>query len=580
MQWKLKQHNKLKVHHLMKALPCGRLLAEVLESRMAPGMPEKLLHEPMSLLENPYDIEGIKEVARAIIRGVRKHHVFYIYADYDVDGLTSGYIMYSFLQEIGAYDVSVHFPERHEGYGLNMNYCSEILAEQINEDPDHDVTLVTVDNGITKHEEINFLREHDVNVVVTDHHEMDEALGKPNVPVCDPKASTSKVGEHLCGAGVAWKICSVMEDILEREYDYPPIDRMTKYIPYVALGTVADVMPMVPENMALVNLGLCMINDRKSPLFSCFIEYLQKDYISAETFGWEIAPMLNACGRMGEIKTGAKLLFAEDHDDIMELLKEIDDLNYKRKKQQKDFVANVQKNPPADDAKIALFELDKKNGGIAGPVAGRVAEEYQRPAIIYHEAYDTDDEPVYKGSVRSIPGIDILSFLKAEQESGVIKQAGGHAGAAGITFYRSDEKMAKFIEDAKEALKDVKPVEPTIVLDSEVTFSDLTTSNMDELALIPYDKSTCPAPNFYMMDVQVEAKQPFKNKDHLVLNAKDKDGKKLTLVGWGMYPTYEKIGKPAKMNIAGTISTVGFNDFTTKRKKDDITFRIIDMKAS
>ncbi len=580
MKWKFKQHNKLTVHHLMKSLPCGRLLAEVLESRMAPGMPEKLLHEPMELLENPYDIEGIEEVARAIIKAVRKHHVFYIYADYDVDGLTSGYIMYSFLQEIGAYDVSVHFPERHEGYGLNMNYCSEILYEQIEEDHDHDATLVTVDNGITKHQEINFLKEHGVNVVVTDHHEMDEALGKPDAPVCDPKASESKVGEHLCGAGVAWKVCSVIEDILEREYDYPPIDRMTKYIPYVALGTVADVMPMVPENMALVNLGLCMINDRKNELFNCFMEYLQKDYISAETFGWEIAPMLNACGRMGETRTGAELLMASDKENIMENLKAVDDLNYKRKKQQKDFILSIQKNPPADSDKIILIELDKKEAGIAGPVAGRVAEDYQRPAIIYHEAYDTDGEPVYKGSVRSVPGVDILSFLKAEQESGVIKQAGGHAGAAGVTFFRSDEKMAQFKEDAKTVLKEVKPVEKTIVLDSEVTFKDLTTSNMDELALIPYDKSTCPAPNFYMQEVTVQAKQPFKNKDHLVLEAKDKEGKKLTLVGWGMYPDYAKIGAPSKMNIAGTISTVGFNDFTTKRKKDDITFRIIDMQAS
>ena len=562
----------------MKALPCGRLLAEVLESRMAPGMPEKLLHEPMSLLENPYNIEGIEEAAREIIKGVRKHHVFYIYADYDVDGLTSGYIMHNFLQEIGAYEVNVHFPERSEGYGLSMNYCSEILTEQINEDPWHDVTLVTVDNGITKHKEINFLKEHDVNVVITDHHEMDEALGKPDVPVCDPKASTNKVGEHLCGAGVVWKVCSVIEDILEREYGYPPIDRMTKYIPYVALGTVADVMPMVPENMALVNLGLCMINDRKNELFNCFMEYLQKDYISAEVFGWEIAPMLNACGRMGETVTGAKLMCAFEKEDIMEYLKEVDDLNYKRKKQQKDFLAGI-KAPSAED-KIVLVELDKAKAGIAGPVAGRVAEEYQRPAIIYHEAYDSDGEPVYKGSVRSISGIDILSFLKAEQEKGVIKQAGGHAGAAGITFYRSDAKMAQFVEDAKATLKDLKPVEKTITLDSEVTFKDLTTDNMDELALIPYDKSTCPAPNFYMKDVAVTAKQPFKNKDHLVLEAKDKEGKKLTLVGWGMFPDYAKIGKPEKMDIAGAISTVGFNDFTTKRKKDDITFRIIDMKAS
>lgn len=577
MQWKIKQHNKLTVNHLMKSLSCGRLLAEVLESRMAPGTPEKLLHEPELLLENPYDIEGVAEVANKIIGFIKEGKRIYIYADYDVDGLTSGYIMTSFLREIGAKEVLPHFPERSEGYGLSMEFCKEIV-EDLN---GQSAALITVDNGVTKHEEINFLMEHGIDVVVTDHHEMDTALGMPNVPTCDPKASESRKGEHLCGAGVAWKVCSVIEDILEQEGTLSESgDLMTKYIPYVALGTVADVMDMVPENMALVNIGLYMINERKNLLTNCFIEYLQKDYVTAETFGWEIAPMLNACGRMGSTDTGAMLMFCTEHDEVMELLKDIDDMNYARKKKQKDYMAIVQKNPPAADDKITLVELKESDGGIAGPAAGRIAEEFQRPAIVYHQAYDGDGEPVYKGSVRSLPGIDILPFLKAEQEKGVIKQAGGHAGAAGITFYRSTSKLAQFVEDAKVALKDLKPIEKVITLDSEVTFKDLTVDNIDELALIPYDKSTCPAPNFYMTEVEVEAKQPFKNKDHLVLNAKDKNGKKLTLVGWGMFPAYEKIGKPDKINIVGTISTVGFNDFTTKRKKDDITFKIIDMKAS
>ena len=573
MYWKIKRHNELTVQHLMKAIPCGRLLAEVLESRMAPGIPEKLLHDPMELIENPYDIEGIEEVTRQIIKAVCDSHFFYIYADYDVDGLTSGYIMSKFLEELGSKAV-VHFPERTEGYGLSVEFCKEVVESK----ESRAITVITVDNGITKHDEINFLKEHDINVIVTDHHEADKVSGIPDVPVCDPKASKNKVGEHLCGAGVAWKVCSVIEDILEREYGLEKTDRMSKYVPYVALGTVADVMPMVPENMALVNLGLYIINERKNLLFNCFMEYLQKEYINAETFAWELAPMLNACGRMGETRTGANLLLSDSRDEILETLKEIDDLNYKRKKQQNDFMAGIEE--PSNEDKIVLIELDKNSPGIAGPVAGKIAETYQRPAIVYHEAYDSDGEPVYKGSVRSVLGIDILSFLKREQERGVIKQAGGHAGAAGITFYRSDSKMSQFIEDARTALKDLKPVEKTIMLDSEVTFKDLTTDNMDELALIPYDKNICPAPNFYMKDVAVTAKQPFKNKDHLVLEAKDKEGKKLTLVGWGMFPNYVRIGKPEKMDIAGAISTVGFNDFTTKRKKDDITFRIIDMKAS
>lgn len=573
MQWKIKRHNELTVQHLMKAIPCGRLLAEVLESRMAPGIPEKLLHDPMELIENPYDIEGIEEVARQIIKAVCDSHFLYIYADYDVDGLTSGYIMSKFLEELGGKAV-VHFPERTEGYGLSMEFCKEVVESK----ESRAITIITVDNGITKHDEINFLKEHDINVIVTDHHEADEVSGIPSVPVCDPKASKNKVGEHLCGAGVAWKVCSVIEDILEREYGLEKTDRMSKYVPYVALGTVADVMPMVPENMALINLGLYIINERKNLLFNCFMEYLQKEYINAETFAWELAPMLNACGRMGETRTGANLLFASSKEETMEWLKDIDDLNYKRKKQQNDFLSSIEE--PSDDDKIILVELDKNYTGIAGPVAGKIAETYQRPAIVYHEAYDSDEEPVYKGSVRSVLGIDILSFLKAEQEKGIVKQAGGHAGAAGITFYRSGKKLKQFKEDANKAFKDLKPVERTVELDSEVTFKDLNTSNMDELALIPYDKGICPAPNFHMKDVAVTAKQPFKNKDHLVLEAVDKEGKKLTLVGWGMYPKYAEIGEPKKISIAGTISTVGFNDYTTKRKKDDITFRIIDIKKA
>lgn len=572
MKWTFKQHNELAVHHLMKALPCGRLLAETLASRMFPGTAERLLHKPETLLEDPGSIHGIHGAAQAIIEAINHRHTIYVYADYDVDGLTSGYIMTSFLREVGAKKVVPHFPERQEGYGLSMEFCEEILEDE------GEKTVITVDNGITKTFETEFLKNNGIGVVITDHHEKDESLGIPNTYVCDPKASIDRVGEHLCGAGVAWKICCIMETLLEESGSVPKGNLMEKYIPYVALGTVADVMDMVPENMALVNLGLLAINNGEVPLMNCFIKYLQKDYINAETFAWEIAPMLNACGRMGETETGAKLLFSTDEEETMELLKHIDDLNYARKKKQKDFLASVKK-PSASD-KIVLAEMSEKDGGIAGPVAGKVAEEYQRPSIVYCKSYDANGMPVYKGSVRSVSGVDILPFLKEEQEKGVIKQAGGHAGAAGITFYQSDEKMRQFLEDVRKALKDLRPAEKTLELDAEVTFKDLTSDNMDELALIPYDKNICPAPVFYMKDVSVNAGQPFRNKDHLVLNAVDKEGKKLTLVGWGMYPAYEEIGKPEKMDIAGTISTVGFNDYTTKRKKNDVTFRIMDMKAS
>jgi single-stranded-DNA-specific exonuclease len=568
MQWNIKKIGSLKLAQYMNRLNVSSTMAHVFANRMDIKTAEAIVNTPETLFEDPAQITGAEEVACSIVSLLGQHKKFYVFADYDVDGMTSGYVMTTFLRSLGE-DIESYFPERSEGYGLNMDFCRRVVKES-----DGNGVVITVDNGIAALKEVQYLKDCRMNIFVTDHHEPQSEL--PNCVFCDPWVGNPIIGGHLCGAGVAWKVCCIIEDILEGEKKLPEgYQDVTKYLPYVAIGTIADVMPSTPENILLINKGFEIINDRKVNTISTLLDYLGIDKINSKVVGWSIGPMMNACGRMGEINTAAKFFFMENEskDDIKEQCKEMDDVNYQRTSLQKKLVAQAEEELSSCTDKIILFDATGTPSGLSGVIAGKLCEKYGRPAFVY-----VKKEDLMICSARSINGIDLLPYLQEEIKNGVIFQAGGHAQACGVKFYNDPEKLEQFKQYMNEKLVGVKPVEGCINIDAEITFSNLSKDLLEEIDLLPYDRNQCTTPMFYMRDVEVEAKTPYKNKDHLMLRAKDKNGKRLNLVGWNMYPAYEEIGCPKKMDIAGTIKTVSFYDKTANRRKGDVTLDIEDMR--
>lgn len=564
MKWNIKKPNILKVAAYKKRLGISSIFAKVLLNRnIKIDTADKILHDPMMLIEDPYKIAGAEEVARAIIKLLDEKKEFFVFADYDVDGLTSGFIMTDFLRSIGA-KASVYYPERYEGYGLNMKFCKEAVQFQ--------GIIITVDNGITKNAEIEWTKRCGTPIVVTDHHEPQGKL--PDCPCCDPYISESSAGHHLCGAAVAWKVCMIIEDILGK-------GDTEKYLPYIALGTIADVMPMTPENAALVNLGLEAVNQGKSRAIKALMNACDIKSLTAEDIAWKIAPKLNACGRMNDIMAAGELFFMEDasdeelHDQILEIVERDDARQKATKKAQKE----IEKLDFSNDM-VCLFDASDYPMGISGIIAGKIAEHFGKPAFVYFD----DGSDIVSASARSINGLDLPQLLDNERSKGSIVNWGGHALACGVTFKL--DKVNEFREGMNRQIgfmlehDMLKIKESELDIDTEIGFKDIADKLMKELEELPYDKAVCTSPEFCLKNVKVQTRQPYSNKNHLVLDCIDKDGTKFTLVEWNGYPAYEALGKPKAIDIAGRISTVGFQDRTTKRKAQDVTIRIDDMRAA
>lgn len=563
MEWIVKKPSALKVAAYKNRLGINPIMAKVLLNRgISIDTADKELNSPADLVEDPSKIAGAEEAVDAILAQCGKEKHFFIFADYDVDGLTSGYIMTDFLTSIGE-KAYVYYPERKEGYGLNTDFVRSVGK---------DTVVITVDNGVTKVEEVAILNEHNVPVIVTDHHEPQEHL--PNCPICNPWLKEDSAGRHLCGAAVAWKVCMLLEDKLG-------VGDIEKYLPHVAIATIADVMPMTTENIALVNLGVAAANAGSSKAIKLLMDMLEIKELTPEDIAWKIAPKLNACGRMGNVSAGGDLFFMEDESDvdIKDQIRDIIELDDERVK----YTKTAQKEIAAlnfSQDNICLFDATSYPIGIAGIIAGKLAEHFGKPAFVYN----TLGRDVYSTSARSVPGLDLPKLLNTELEKETIVSWGGHAQACGVAL-RADS-IREFKASMNQQIADlissgtIKVVEPKLDIDAEIQIADLNTKVLKELERLPYDKEVCPEPTFCLCNVKVKAKQPYSNKDHLVLECEDDGGHKITLVSWNEYSMYKEIGEPEVVDIAGKICTVGFLDRTTKRKPTDVTIRIKDIKAS
>ena len=310
MKWKLQKPDKFKVSLYQKVfedIGLSQTMARILINRnvdMRTAL--KLLKNPTELFEEPIKIYGAELVAKEILKYLNQDKRFYVYADYDVDGMTSGYIVTEYLRSLGE-TVEVTFPERSDGYGINLKFCTKVAE-------DKNAVVITVDNGITKVDEVKFLNENKIPVIVTDHHQPAENL--PECPFCDAFADKGSAGKHLCGAGIIWKVICLVDEFLKSEnYSFsakyaPP----EKFIPYVAIGTIGDMMPLTAENLAIIKIGMEMIRQHKVKTLDVLFKsgLFGSSEVNVRNIAFGLNSMMNACSRMGDINKACKLFFLEN----------------------------------------------------------------------------------------------------------------------------------------------------------------------------------------------------------------------------------------------------------------------------
>ena len=561
------QPNPLQVIKMKREIN-DEVLGRILINRgVTPETAKSIMTAPEELLEDPAGIYMIEQTAKEIAACLTDEKAtIYIFADYDVDGISSGFVIGQFLSSYGLADVKVFWPDRTEGYGLSMSFCQDLAQKRTGR-----TMVITVDNGVTKKAETDYLLANGIEVVITDHHMPQDGL-TPNCTVCDPHTSETSAGHHLAGVGVAWKVCQVLEDIMTRQYSYDSNREYLWSLLYaVALGTIADVMPLTPENIAIVRIGLKQLNSRKGPKnFAYLREMIGKQRWSPTDVAWDIAPRLNACGRMGSIGTAAEFMLSEEKEnaELNTIYLNVEELNEQRKKLTKSADKEAGKRDYSE-CEVCLFDGSAFPAGILGVIAGKIADKHKKPAFVY-----SIENGIASGSARSNT-VELIPLLQAEQERGTLSGYGGHNFACGFSF--EEDKASDFLSEMNEMIKalgvETVSEEEELLIDAVIQLKDVGTPLYETVNCLPYNGTNFRKPYFLLKDLKVETVRESKNNpDNIQLTLQD-ETKSFRTWAWRMGNRYKEIGRPKKIDAVAEIKI----DFTNARW---ITMEIVDFRPA
>ena len=392
-----------------------------------------------------------------------------IYGDYDVDGITSTYILTDYLKSIGA-NVSYYIPDRaDEGYGLSMASIETLKNENVD-------LVVTVDLGITAFEEVEKCTQNGIKVVVTDHHSLCGDLIPKCSAVINPKIKSDYPFSHLAGVGVAFKLicalCGMNKDVYE------------KYLPYVEIGTIADLVELKDEKRYIAKKGIELLkNTDNTGLKALFeISNTQMENIDAKTIGFSIGPRLNAAGRLSCADVSVKLLLEKDYEKAKEIALVLDEENNRRKEEEKNILDNALKI--IEEEKLYENEVIVVSGygwhhGVIGIVASRITDLFYKPSIVI----STGDEEKSKASGRSIKGFNLFDALCNSGK--YLLKYGGHSLAAGLSIEKS--KIDEFSKSINEYAKTIITKEmstPCIYIDDVINQSDVNLDMVEEFKVL------------------------------------------------------------------------------------------------
>jgi single-stranded-DNA-specific exonuclease len=479
----------------------------------SPEEVEAFLRPQLKLLSDPFLLPNMEAAAARIFAALDRHERIVLFGDYDVDGVTSLALLAELLRAYpAAAGPELFLPLRiEEGYGLShesIDRCCEKLQPQL---------LIAIDCGTSSVNEIVDLKRRGVDVIVLDHHEPKSAL--PDcVAVVNPKIDPGSAFHYLCSVGIAFKLCHA----LLKTRPLNGFDLKSK-LDLVALGTVADIVPLKGENRILVQRGALEIARSKRPGLKKLIEISGvRPPILTEDIGFRLGPRLNAAGRLSTAEKSLQLLLTHNEGEAVELAEFLDKQNRERQEVEKQiFLAAEEKIAnefdPIRDAAIVVGARGW-HPGVLGIVASRIARKYHRPAIVI----GIDDNRMGKGSGRSIEGLNLVEALS--RCAAKIEKYGGHEMAVGLTI--QEENIDFFSEAFRCAARELlshEDLQPRLRLDHELRFSEL---NFDFLhwheMLQPFGNGN-PQPLFFAREVEPVASPRVVNDKHLIFRLRQRN---------------------------------------------------------
>ncbi|MBE7022670.1 MAG: single-stranded-DNA-specific exonuclease RecJ [Ruminococcaceae bacterium] len=461
-------------------------------------------------LHDPYAMRGMKQAVDRIITALSSGEKITVYGDYDVDGITSTASLVRFLRAHGG-DADYYIPDRmEEGYGVNANAIHRIAEAGTS-------LIITVDCGITAVEETAYAKTLGVDMIITDHHECRDEIPAA-VAVLNPKQTHCAYPfKRLAGVGVVFKLLQA----LTTEMKFHQKELLDSCIDIIALGTVADVMPLMGENRIIVRHGLEQMRYTANRGLRALIKQVGIDptHITTGTVGFTLAPRINAVGRVGDPRCAVELLLAEDEQTALQYAQLLDDVNRERQtteqKIYEEALSILAENDSYSQDAVIVLAHPEWHHGIIGIVASRLTEKLNKPTILISLSQGEG-----KGSGRSIKGFNLFAALAACEED--LTRFGGHELAAGLTVPAQKlENFRRHINEYAAERLSADDFIPELTIDAELPIAYMNLHTVDKLSVMaPYGMGN-PAPVFLCRNLKIVALRPMSEGKHLRLALTD-----------------------------------------------------------
>lgn len=508
------------------------------------------LNTSLDNIHSPLLLKDVDRAVERVLKAKENGEDIWIYGDYDVDGITSTSLCYLALSELGI-SPKYYIPLRDEGYGLNKEAMDYIKSQG-------GKVIITVDCGISAHPEIEYANSLGLDIIVTDHHEINNG-NPPAYAVINPKREDNEFPyKYLAGVGTAFMLIYALFDKLGKKED------LYKYLDIVAIGTVADIVPLLEENRIFTKFGMEQLNRSHWLGISMLIKKIFEDYqtrkFSTYDIGFIIAPIFNAAGRLEDAKRAVELFIEKDHRVCTEIINELLNNNSERKEIQETILERAIfkiENEKLFENSVLVVAEEGFHHGVIGIVASKILDRYYKPTIIMEIK---PEEGIATASCRSIEGFNMIEALNSMKE--LFVKYGGHAGAAGfsIKIENIDEFSRRINEYAKKNIPESSLIKP-VKLDITIPAYKISYDFIDKISLLEPFGFGNPSPLFALNNCEISGLRPIgKEKTHTMFNVKKDNLEIKNCVWFNSDDVFSEVASITHVDIAFKLKLETYKD--------------------